>query len=81
MTELVSLVELNEMKQIRVTCHRCGTAIRVRTDHLPVAKACPECGADFYGLYSVLMDFYSVLKKRADVKDFDVHIELVHDAK
>ncbi len=80
MTESLRLIELNEIKQIRVTCQRCGTAIKLSIERLSHVTKCPECDADYYGLHSVLLDFKDMLKKRDEIKGFDVHIEMRNDA-
>lgn len=81
MTERLKLIELNEIKQIRITCKKCGTAVKVGIDRLSHLNKCPECGADYYGLQGVLIDFRDVLKRRDEEKGFSVQIELPEDAK
>jgi rRNA maturation endonuclease Nob1 len=81
MTELLKLIELNEIRNVRITCKGCGTAVKLSVERLSHIDKCPECGADFYILRSVLIELKGMLKKRDDVDGFSVHIELREDEK
>ena len=81
MTECLKLIEMNEIRQIRITCNNCGTALKIRADKVMHVKRCPECDRDFEDLYNVMFDLKELLKRRADIKNFQVHIELSQNIK
>lgn len=76
MTELLRLIEFNEIKNIRVTCLRCDFAVRVPVKDLNHAMACPNCGKEYDAVFDSLLDFKSALQKRAADKNFTVQVEL-----
>lgn len=76
MTELIRLIELDEVKNIRVTCNTCSVAVKIPVRDLGHKLKCPSCGKDYGIIYDSLLDLKEALLKRKGSKDFEVHIEL-----
>ena len=76
MTEILNLIELNELEQLRVTCKKCGVAIKFDISDLSFSMKCPRCGEDYGRLHDALIDLKNALAIRKECKNFDVHFEM-----
>ncbi len=76
MTENLRLIELNEISDVRVTCCKCGVAVKLPIEDLSYKMKCPKCGEDYERIYDSLLDLKSALKNRSGNDNFEVHIEL-----
>ena len=79
MTEILRLIELNEIEQIRVTCKKCSVAIKFNISDLSFRMQCPRCGQNYNRLHESLIDLKNALAIRKECEIFDVHIELKSD--
>lgn len=56
MTERLRLVEINEIKNIRVTCKRCSAALKMPVEDYVMISKCPRCGEEFGRLHDMFID-------------------------
>jgi len=76
MTENLRLIELNEIKNVRITCKKCNVAVKLPVEDMSFKMKCPKCGEDYGSIHNALLDLKGVLKNRDASDKFDVHIEL-----
>jgi predicted RNA-binding Zn-ribbon protein involved in translation (DUF1610 family) len=76
MTENLRLIELNEIKNVRVTCKKCGVSVKLPVRDMSFKMKCPKCGEDYGRIHDSLIDLKNTLENRNASDKFDVHIEL-----
>lgn len=80
MTEQLRLIELSEIRYIRVTCNRCAAALKMPVEDYVMISKCPRCGEEFGRLHDMFIDMKNVVKNRDADDKFVVHIELPEGA-
>ncbi|TAL31577.1 MAG: hypothetical protein EPN93_17430 [Spirochaetes bacterium] len=81
MTEQLKLIEINEIKNIRVTCRRCSAALKMAVEDFKAIDKCPRCGEEYGRLRDMFIDLKNMLKNRDANDKFVVQIELDEDAR
>ena len=81
MTEHIQLIELNEIKNIRITCRKCNISLKMALEDYDIVKKCPRCGEEFGSLYDAFLDMKNALRIRSANDKFTVQIELPEEEK